>query len=290
MLSPDVFSVITSPIALSYGAAAEAKKMGDKLGIAYAAEAAAGGQVVAMMHTFCDGLGLKLASTVKLSSSAADYTVFCQQLQESGANSYFLAFASVTSQKITNQCFQQGTRIPQLLSDPAAVPAWKPDAGYDCGPVIDGVAPFFYTSIAGQKAYRDALSKYAPALAEAGESSSTGTFAWASAQLIAVAASTISTETRRIDAECPVRHQRRNPRRSRSAFDLHQGETSAVNCYFAWKVSGGNYVAPNGSTPTCAPTDAIAPIERAAIKAVGGSQRRQPIVYAEHSSRAIATR
>ncbi|WP_040690264.1 ABC transporter substrate-binding protein [Nocardia vinacea] len=268
LLSPNVFSIVTSPIALAYGAAAEARKLGDKIGIAYAAESAEGGQIVAMMQTFGDGLGLTLATAVKLSSSAADYTVFCQQLRDSGANSYFLGFATATAQKITDQCFQQGVRIPQLLSGPVAVPAWKTDAAYDGSPVIDGVAPFFDTSVPGQKAYRDALGKYAPSLVE---SSSTGTFVWAAAQLIATVVPTISTEITPEslqNALYSVKDETLGGLVPPVTFT--KGQTSTVNCYFVWKVSGGNYTAPNGTSSTCAPAAAIAPVESAAVKAAGG--------------------
>lgn len=271
LLTPEVFPVISSPIALSYGIAAEARKLGPKLGIAYAAEAAAGGQVVTMMQSFGEGLGLNLVSTVKLSSSAADYTVFCQQLRDSGADSYFLAFASATAQKITDQCFQQGVHLPQLLSGPAAVPAWKTDPAYDGDPVIDGVVPFFDTSIPGQKAYRDAMSKYASGILEASESSSTGTFAWAAAQLISAAAAKVTTEiTGKSLHEALYTLNGETLGQLVPPLTYTKGQISTVNCYFTWKVSAGNYTAPNGTAPTCAPVSAIDPIQSAAIKAAGG--------------------
>src|SRR5258708_363166 len=118
LLSDDVFPVLTSPLALSYALVAEAKTYGTKVAIGYAAEIAGASEEVTLSKTFGAGLGVNVVVASKLPSSAPASTAFCQQVKQSGATSYTLAFAAATAKKITDQCYQQGGRIPQVLIGP----------------------------------------------------------------------------------------------------------------------------------------------------------------------------
>jgi len=164
LLSDDVFPVLTSPLALSYALVAEAKTYGTKVAIGYAAEIAGGEEEVTLSKTFGAGLGVNVVVASKLPSSAPDYTAFCQQVKQSGATSYTLAFAAATAKKITDQCYQQGVRIPQVLIGPAVPPSWISDPAFKGDIAVDGVAPFFDTSVAGVAQYRSALQQYEPSI------------------------------------------------------------------------------------------------------------------------------
>ncbi|ADB50559.1 ABC transporter substrate-binding protein [Conexibacter woesei] len=271
LTSSDVFPITLSPITLGYGLDAELKKVGDTGAVGYQSGIALNEQIVALMRSFSEPVGLSLPVVTKMSPSLPDYTAFCQQVKDSGAASYFVSFGASVATKITEQCVQQGVRIPQLLVGLFADKAWKTNSAYDGAVVLDGAAPFFDTSVPGVKEYRDALGKYAPDFSGSSQDSSYGLFAWAGMQMIATAAAkargpitnsslqaalyTIKDET--LGGIVPP-------------LTYTKGKANPIHCWFTWTIANGEFVATNDAKPTCAPDAVVAPAEAALAKSLAG--------------------
>ncbi len=270
LLSDDVFPVLTSPLALSYALVAEAKTYGTKVAIGYAAEIAGGEEEVTLSKTFGAGLGVNVVVASKLPSSAPDYTAFCQQVKQSGATSYTLAFAAATAKKITDQCYQQGVRIPQVLIGPAVPPSWISDPAFKGDIAVDGVAPFFDTSVAGVAQYRSALQQYEPSITHSSFDTSGGAFAWAAAQMFTAGAKA-ATGTAPSDIQRGLFTVKNGTLGGLIApVSYTSGKTTTVDCWFTWQMgSGALETGPSGTKPSCAPAATLAVIEQAVLKQLG---------------------
>lgn len=269
LLSPDVFPVVASPLALAYAIAAESKTYGDNVAVGYAAEIASATQIVALLKTFAGGLGLTVSVAAKLSSTAPDYTAFCQQVKQSGATSYTLVFPTATARQISDQCYQQGIRLPQLLQGPLVPPGWTSDPAFINDLAVDGVAPFFDRSVPGVAQYRAALKKYDPSLLGSPLDNSAGAFAWAATQMFAVGAKAASGSTPTDIAQglATVRDQTLGGLIAPVTYTA--GKTTAINCWFTWKVGSGKLEPSARSSASCAPVALMNSVEQVFLKSLG---------------------
>jgi len=262
--------VVASPLALSYALAAESKNYGTKLAVGYAAEIASAAQIVTLLQIFGRALGVHVVVAAKLSSSEPDYTAFCQQVKQSGATSYILSFATATTQKISDQCYQQGVRIPQLLQGPLVPPAWTSDPAFANDLAVDGIAPFFDSSVPGVAQYRSALQKYAPSIPGSSFDNSAGAFAWAAAQMFAAGAKAASgaTATDLTRGLATIKGATLDGLIAPVTYTA--GKTTALNCWFTWKVGSGKLQqSAQGTGSSCAPAAVLGPVEQAFLKSIG---------------------
>src|SRR5882762_7262825 len=182
----NAFPITPSPIAIGYGYMATAKIYSASAGLAYCAETCV--QQAGLFQALAQPAGVSLQVSLKASSTAPDYTAVCQAFKDKHVGSYVLGFGGAAVTRITDTCYQQGLRIPQIVSGFNSDPTWKTNKSFDNSVAVDGVAPFFNSNTSGQTAYRAALSKYAPGVAGKSLDNSWSAFAWASAQLVAAAA------------------------------------------------------------------------------------------------------
>jgi branched-chain amino acid transport system substrate-binding protein len=271
LADPTAFPIMASPFVITYAFAVTAKAAGPKFGLAYCAEGSGCSQLPAILKALSAPLGLAIPVSLQASSTAPDYTAVCQGLKNAKVNSYLLQFAGAAATRITDTCYQQGLHVPQVLEGPNSLPAWKSDKAFDGDPVIDGVTPYFESNTPAQKAYRAALSKYAPSIVGSPLDNSYSTFAWLTGQLFAAAAQNVSgpiTATSLTSALYTLKNETLGG--MTQPLNYVQGKPTSLNCYFTWKISGGTFVAgPTGDTPTCAPAAVINPLIAAAAKAAG---------------------
>jgi branched-chain amino acid transport system substrate-binding protein len=266
----DAFPILGSFFAIGYGLLATAKTSGDSAGLAYCAEDCA--SAANLYQAFAKAAGVSLSVFLEASSSAPDYTAVCQALKDKHVSSYVLDFGSAAVTEITDTCYQQGLRIPQIVGGSNSSSAWKTDPAFVGSVAVDGATPYFESTTPAQKAYRAALSKYDPRIVGQQQDNSWSELAWLSAQLFAAAA-THTTGTVTAASITSGLHALKNETLGGMVQPLNyvEGKPTTLNCYFTWKIiKGGKFVAgPNGDTPLCVPAATLAPIIAAAGKAGG---------------------
>jgi branched-chain amino acid transport system substrate-binding protein len=265
----DAFPVTPSPFAIGYGYMATAKLYGTGAGLAYCAENCA--PQAGLFQALAKPAGVSLTVALKASSTAPDYTAVCQAFIDKHVGSYVLGFGGATVTRIADTCYQQGLRAPQIMSGFNSDPTWKTDKAFSGSVAVDGVAPFFDANTAGQKAYRAALTKYAPTIAGHSLDNSWSAFAWASAQLIAVAAKATTGAPTAASLTAGFYTLKDETLGGLvQPLNYTQGKPTALTCYFTWKISGGTLVAgATGDRPTCVSPAILGPIIAAVSKAGG---------------------
>jgi branched-chain amino acid transport system substrate-binding protein len=263
----NAFPITPSPFAIGYGYMATAKTYGASAGLAYCAENCS--QEAALFQALAKPAGVSLEVSLKASSTAPDYTAVCQAFKDKGVGSYVLGFGGAAVTRITDTCYRQGLRAPQIVSGFNSDPTWKTDKAFDGSVAVDGVAPFFDSNSPGQKTYRAALSKYASGIVGQSTDNSWSAFAWSSAQLFAAAArTTTGAITAASIASGFYALKDETLGGMVQALNYAKGKPTNLTCYFIWKISGGTLVAgPGGDQPTCVSPATLAPIIAAAGKA-----------------------
>lgn len=255
MTSTTAFPISYAESALSYALPSLAKTAGTKFGILYCAEVEACGHLGSTFQTAATHQGLQVPVNVKVSSSAPDYTAACQQLKRAEVNSYVVVAGGAVVTKIADQCHQQGLSAVLVQDGGQAEAAWKTDPAFNGLLVVDSFAPFFLDDTSAHKAYRDALTKYAPDVADSSQDNSYSEAAWLDGELISAALKGGSTGD--VTAVSLVA----------GLYGLHdetlggmiqpvtytKGKPTLLGCYFSWSVANGKFVAPNGDKSTCIP-------------------------------------
>jgi branched-chain amino acid transport system substrate-binding protein len=263
----NAFPVTPSPFAIGYGYMAIAKTYGTDAGLAYCAETCA--PQAGLFQALAQPAGVSLTVALKASSTAPDYTAVCQAFKDKQVGSYVLGFGGAAVTRITDTCYQQGLRVPQIVSGFNSDPTWKTNKSFDGSVAVDGVAPFFDSNTPGQKAYRAALSKYAPSVAGQSTDNSWSAFAWASGQVLAAAAKATTGDITAASLTSGFYALKDETLGGMvQPLNYAKGKPTALTCYFSWKIGGGTLVAgPDGDKPTCVSPAILGPI----IAAVSGA-------------------
>lgn len=184
----DLFPVISESPQTVFSFAKQARTEGSKFGEIYCAELSSCAATAKLVQALGAGIGLKMPVNESASSSAPDYTAVCQALKSKGVSSYNLSFAAAAVQRITDTCYQQGVKVPQLMTAGTAAAYWNTDAAFRGDIVLDKTAAYFATSTPAEKAYRGALKKYAPSIPGTDLDNASDIWTWSAGQLIAAAA------------------------------------------------------------------------------------------------------
>lgn len=271
LVSPNAFQVSAGPIGLAYSSVAALKEYGDVGALNYAAEGGAlGAQYVKMWEKFADKEGFKWAVMAKLPSSSPDYTAYCQQVKNSGADAFHSTLTAALTRKIFKECRQQGVTIPYVVQAGSALPEWKTDPIWEGAQVTDFGPPYFEGSIPGVKKYRDVQAKYNPDLLGSEQDNSNSFQAWAGVQLAEKGLSLVDGEVtgeKMQQAFYTLKDETLDGVMAPMTYT--EGETNLNNCYFTWKIKSGEFVA-ESKEPTCAPDDVVAEAEELLQKFLNG--------------------
>lgn len=262
----NVFPSQPTQLAFTYGLVAVARQLGGKLGVGYCAESSG----CATIPTVLGLMGLKPVVAASLSSSSPNYSAFCQTLKTSGVTSYSLFLPNATAAKVSDQCYQEGVKAPQLMIAGNVSPTVKSDPAYSGSRVIDPTAaPFWDTADPAIAKYRAALAKYTTGIIGTELDNPYPEQAWISGSLLAADVDSI---TGTVDASS-----------IENAFYGLSGTTlggltapltysrtpqgTPTYCSYEWSIQNGQYVvAPGGPTQLCAPPAVVNPIMAAAAK------------------------
>jgi branched-chain amino acid transport system substrate-binding protein len=254
----DLFPVIGESPQIIDAFAQQARKLGPKFGYVYCAESPSCAAVGKLLTYIGKSIGLTLPVDESASSSAPDYTAVCQNLKDHGVNSYYLAFASAAAKRITDTCYQQGLRVPQLLTAGTAAPYWKTDPAFKGFTVLDKSAPYFLSTTVAEKAYRSALTKYAPSLVGTDLDNASDIWAWSAGQLLSAAAKNpngAATTTSITEGLYELKNETLGG--LVQPLNYVKGKPTWLPCNFVWQVgTDANFVAPD-SQPVCAPQNVV---------------------------------
>jgi branched-chain amino acid transport system substrate-binding protein len=271
LLSNTDFTFFQSSSAQTYLFASAARLLGTKLAIGYAAEAPVAAQYAALIKTLGEKVGVSVVVSSKLSASQPDYTAFCQLVKGSGAQAILLSLTTDIAQKVADQCYQQGVRLPQVIFGGQTPRSWLSDPAFEGAVAQDGMAPFFDTALPGVAAYRDAMKTYLPSLLGSAQDSPGGLNGWAFGKMLEYAVTngggTTSAEIMKglytakdltLDGIiAPVTYV--------------QGKGVRNDCGFVWTIKNQQYaLTAQGSKPQCAPDALVASFDAATKKALEG--------------------
>jgi branched-chain amino acid transport system substrate-binding protein len=271
LLSPTVFPTVASASAAGYVLVKAAQTIGNKIAIAYAAEVPAASQYSAQITSAAKALGASVVASSKVSLSAPDYTAFCQLVKNSGAQEYVVVLSTAAAQKLTDQCWQQGVHLPQVILGANSPRSWLSDPAYDGSVSVDTLAPFFDESVPGVAEYRAAMQKYLPSLLGSPDDNSGGLGGWVIGKLLEFAVSAgkgtspeailkglYTAEDQTLDGAAPP-------------LTFIQGKHAQVNCEFVYTIKNKNYaLTAQGANPLCAPASLVAASDAQLAKSLGG--------------------
>ncbi len=271
MVSKRTFPVVNSPSAQTLQILQAARTFGPKFAMAYAAEAPVAAQYAQQMAALGQTLGVSVAVSAKVSSSQPDYTAFCQSVKASGAQSYFVGLSTEIAKKVTDQCYQQGLRIPQVIFGGQTPRSWVSDPAYQGSVTQDVIAPFFDTDIPGVAKYRDAMEKYLPNLPGSEDDASTGAQGWALTQMLEYAVQHGDGVTRDDIFTGLYTAKDETLNGLIAPVTYVEGETTHVNCGFLWKIDNNTFApGPDGTKPTCAEPSQVEALDNKIIASLGG--------------------
>jgi branched-chain amino acid transport system substrate-binding protein len=186
--------------------------------------------------------------TAQISLAQVDFTGECLRAKDKGVQGIFVAADAGTVLRVARSCKQQGLNVqygtasiavgPQLADDPNVEGLIAPVLSF---PWVLKDGPF--------AAFANAMATYAPGV----PLSAIASGQWTSGVLLEKAGAGLSakpTSAELIAALGKVRNERLGGLAAPLTFNPG-GPASKVTCYFVVKVSGGRWLAPNGSTPTC---------------------------------------
>ena len=255
----DAFPIQPSSLQAVYAFAAAARSFGPKFGYVYCAEdpscAASGKLLKAIGAT----IGLSVPVDVSASSSAPDYTAYCQDLSGAHVNSWYPGFAAGPAKRITDTCYQQGLHIPQVLTAGTAAPYWHNDPAFFNDPVIDNALPYFASSTPAEAAYRNDLKKYAPGIVGTALDNAITNAAWLGGQLISAAAGqTKGTLTAASLTTGLYSLKDETLGGLVQPLTFVRGKPTVLSCNFVWKISSTGTFVPGSNQPVCPTGGALA--------------------------------
>jgi branched-chain amino acid transport system substrate-binding protein len=257
--SPDAFPISYSESALGYAIPSLAKTAGAKFGIVYCAEVASCGELGSIFETSAKRQGLQVPVNVKISSSAPDYTVVCQDLKSEGVNSYVVIAGGAVVTEVADQCHRQGVTAVLVQDGGQAQAAWKTDPAFGGLLVVDSFGPFFSDNTPAHKTYRDALAKYAPGVPNSSQDNSYSEAAWLDGQLISAAGKNVSGTITAVSLKQGLYALKAETLGGMiQPVTYNQGKPTLMGCYFSWSVKNGAFVASNGDKYSCVPQSSLA--------------------------------
>lgn len=263
--NPDFFPSGSNIFALIYGQLVEAKKEGTKYAFLYCAESPQCASAVPLQTGLAHALGLQVAMSAKVAATAPDYTAVCQQLKNSGAQTYEIGSGSAIVVHIANACAAQGVTAKQVTVDGTVTPLFLKEPALDGTIAAEAVVPFVDTTTPGGQAYQALLAKYLPDLGDA--NGPNAMYAFVAGKIFEKAAGAVTGDVTSASLKTALYSFKDE------TFDgltppitYTQGKPTSVNCYFLLGVSGGKFTEPNGAKTQCAPDAVVSGVLQALAK------------------------
>lgn len=254
---PNFYSVGTTVEPLIWGemkAASLAKVT--KVGALYCAEIASCSETVPLITSIAKPLGLSLAYSAKVSSSAVSYTAQCLGAKAAGANGATVVAASNTALNVAESCATQGYKPVWVTTAGEMTTPWLAQSAVDgaVGNIQD--VPWFDDSTPATKAMQAAIATYSPSVTTGQAYGAVATIGWAAGVVFAsVAQAAHLTPASPSTALTAALDKVKNDTFGGITPPLTYtaGKPAQVPCSFVVGIKGGKWTEPYGLKTICQP-------------------------------------
>ena len=135
-----------------------------KISALYCAEIASCAQTVPLITALGKTVGISLAYSASISSTASSYTAQCLGSKNAGANGVTVAAASEVAVSVAASCATQGYKPTYVTTAGEMTTPWLAQSALNGAIGNTQDVPWFDDSIPATKAMQAAISKYSPSV------------------------------------------------------------------------------------------------------------------------------
>jgi branched-chain amino acid transport system substrate-binding protein len=254
---PNFYSTGTTVEPLIWGElkAASVAKV-SKIGALYCAEIASCAETVPLFTQLGPTVGVSLAYSAKVSSTASSYTAQCLGPKGAGANGVTVGAASDVALRVAENCAAQGYKPVWVTTAGEMTTPWLQQ------PAVNGAVgntqevPWFDNSIPATQAMQAAFAKYSPGLTSSASFGATATIGWSAGTVFATVAKTASltpssSQTDIIAALDTVKNDTFGGLTPPLTYTA--GKAAQIPCSFVAGISNGKFTEPIGLKTVCMP-------------------------------------
>jgi branched-chain amino acid transport system substrate-binding protein len=227
-----------------------------KIGALYCAEIASCAETVPLFTSLGPTVGVSLAYSAKVSSTASSYTAQCLGSKDAGATGVTIGAASDVALRVAESCAAQGYKPTYVSTAGEMTTPWltTPSVNGAVGDTQD--VPWFDDSIPATKAMQAAFAKYSPGLTSGAAFGATATIGWAAGTVFATVAKTAnltpsSSQTEVIAALDTVKNNTFGGITPPLTYTA--GKAAQIPCSFVAGISNGKWTEPDGLKTICMP-------------------------------------
>ncbi|HEY6790975.1 MAG TPA: ABC transporter substrate-binding protein [Trebonia sp.] len=227
-----------------------------KIGALYCAEIASCAETVPLFTSLGPTVGVSLAYSAKVSSTASSYTAQCLGSKDAGATGVTIGAASDVALRVAESCAAQGYKPTYVSTAGEMTTPWltTPSVNGAVGDTQD--VPWFDDSIPATQAMQAAFAKYSPGLTSGAAFGATATIGWAAGTVFATVAKTAnltpsSPQTDIIAALDTVNNNTFGGITPPLTYTA--GKAAQVPCSFVAGISNGKWTEPQGLKTVCMP-------------------------------------
>jgi branched-chain amino acid transport system substrate-binding protein len=254
---PNFYSTGTTVEALIWGElkAANLAKV-SKIGALYCAEIASCAETVPLITGLGPSVGISLAYSAKISSTASSYTAQCLGAKNSGATGVTVGAASDVALRVAEDCAAQGYKPVYVSTAGEMTTPWLAQPAFNGAIGTTQDVPWFDDSIPATKAMQAAISKYSPSVLTSSSFGATAVIGWAAGTVFASVAKTAgltpsSPATALIAALDTVKNDTFGGITPPLTYTA--GKAALVPCSFVAGISNGKWTEPIGLKTVCMP-------------------------------------
>ncbi len=222
----------------------------------YCAEIASCAQTVPLITALGKSVGVSLAYSASISSTASSYTAQCLGSKNAGANGVTVGAASDVALRVAENCAAQGYKPTYVSTAGEMTTPWlqQPAVNGAVGNTQD--VPWFDDSIPATKAMQAAISQYSPSVLTSASFGATATIGWAAGTVFATVAKTAnltpdSSQTAIIAGLDTVKNNTFGGLTPPLTYTA--GKAAQVPCSFVAGISNGKWTEPIGLKTICMP-------------------------------------
>ena len=222
----------------------------------YCAEIASCAQTVPLITALGKTVGVSLAYSASISSTASSYTAQCLGSKNAGANGVTVAAASEVAVSVAASCATQGYKPVYVTTAGEMTTPWLAQSALNGAIGNTQDVPWFDDSIPATKAMQAAISQYSPSVLTSASYGATATIGWAAGTVFATVAKTAgltpsSSQAQIVAALDTVKNETFGGITPPLTFTA--GKPTQVACSFVAGISNGKWTEPIGLKTICMP-------------------------------------
>jgi branched-chain amino acid transport system substrate-binding protein len=199
----------------------------------------------------------------KVAATAPDYTAQCLLLKNGGVQTFEVGSAAAVVLRVVDACAQQGVTARLIQTDGTFTSSWLQDKNTNGALGVELVAPWFDTKLPAIQQFHQVMQQYAATTYNSAQFGPNTMYAWDSGLLFEAAAKAgnLGASPTPADVKRGLYALKSETLGGLVApLTYTQGKPAMNTCYFTIGIQDGQFVAPDGATPTCIPLSAIAPL------------------------------